>query len=313
MELDKSLLKETAIACIIFFLTKFLIQSIVQPHPKSPPGPKGWPLVGALPMLGNMPHVTLAQLAKQYGPVMQLKMGTCNMVVASTPEAAKAFLKTLDLNFSNRPPNAGATHLAYNAQDLVFADYGSRWKLLRKLSNLHMLGGKALDDWANVRHVELGYMLRAMCDCANKGDHVVVPEMLTYAMANMIGQVILSRRVFVTKGSESNEFKDMVVELMTSAGLPNIGDFIPYIAWMDLQGIEKGMKKLHKKFDVIITKMINDHVATEHLRKGKPDFLDVVMGEGEKLSITNIKALLLVISYLFILIDFILNLDFFLI
>jgi flavonoid 3',5'-hydroxylase len=81
---------------------------------------------------------------------MYLKMGTSKMVIASAPNAAQAFLKTLDMNFSNRAPNAGATHLAYDAQDLVFADYGERWKLLRKLGNLHMLGGKALDDWAQV-------------------------------------------------------------------------------------------------------------------------------------------------------------------
>lgn len=114
-----------------------------------------------------------------------------------------------------------------------------------------------------------------------------------------IEQVILSRRVFVTKGSESNEFKDMVVELMTSAGFFNIGDFIPSIAWMDLQGIERGMKKLHRKFDVLITKMIEQHTATAHQRRGKPDFLDVVMAnseisEGERLTVTNVKALLLV-------------------
>ncbi|RVW92892.1 Flavonoid 3',5'-hydroxylase [Vitis vinifera] len=91
-----------------------------------------------------MPHVALAKMAKRYGPVMFLKMGTNSMVVASTPEAARAFLKTLDINFSSRPPNAGATLLAYHAQDMVFADYGARWKLLRKLSNLHMLGGRLL-------------------------------------------------------------------------------------------------------------------------------------------------------------------------
>jgi flavonoid 3',5'-hydroxylase len=246
-----------------------------------------------------MPHAALAKMAKKYGPVMYLKMGTCNMVVASTPDAARAFLKTLDLNFSNRPPNAGATHLAYNAQDMVFADYGPRWKLLRKLSNLHMLGGKALEDWAHVRVSELGHMLRAMCEASRKGEPVVVPEMLTYAMANMIGQIILSRRVFVTKGSESNEFKDMVVELMTSAGLFNVGDYIPSVAWMDLQGIERGMKRLHRRFDVLLTKMMEEHIATAHERKGKPDFLDVLMAnqenlDGEKLSFTNIKALLLV-------------------
>ncbi|KAI9196755.1 hypothetical protein LWI28_026736 [Acer negundo] len=303
MVLDIFLLREAAAAALLFFITRFFIRSLIQKscrwwHPL-PPGPKGWPLIGALPLLGTKPHVTLAEMAKKYGPVMYLKMGTCDMVVASTPDAARAFLKTLDLNFSNRPPNAGATHLAYNAQDMVFAHYGPRWKLLRKLSNLHMLGGKALQDWSQVREVEVGHMLRAMCDSSRKGEPVVLPEMLTYAMANMIGQVILSRRVFVTKGLESNEFKDMVVELMTSAGFFNIGDFIPSIAWMDLQGIERGMKKLHNKFDVIITKMIKEHMASTHERKGKPDFLDVVMAnreisDSEKLTITNIKALLLI-------------------
>lgn len=299
MALDTFLLQELSLSAVLFFITRFFIVSLFTKQSRRlPPGPKGWPIIGALPLLGTMPHVTLAQMSKKYGPVMYLKMGTCNMVVASTPDAARAFLKTLDLNFSNRPPNAGATNLAYNAQDMVFADYGARWKLLRKLSNLHMLGGKALEDWANVRSVELGHMIRAMCDASQRNEPVIVPEMLTYAMANMIGQIILSRRVFVTKGSESNEFKDMVVELMTSAGFFNIGDFIPSIAWMDLQGIEKGMKKLHKKFDVLLTKMMEEHMATTHQRKGKPDFLDIIMAnrensDGERLTMTNIKALLL--------------------
>ncbi|KAG4909276.1 hypothetical protein JHK87_055392 [Glycine soja] len=125
----------------------------------------------------------------------------------------------------------------------MFTGYGvcslrQRWKLLRKLSNLHMLGGKAVDDWAQVRNEEIGYMLRAMHDCSKRGEAMVVAVMLTYSMTNMIG-------------SESNEFKDMVVELVTVAGYFNIGDFIPFLAKLDLQGIERGMKQLHKKFNLM--------------------------------------------------------------
>ncbi|KAA8544343.1 hypothetical protein F0562_022389 [Nyssa sinensis] len=299
MSVDTVGFRELAMAALLFIITQFFIRSLLSKHYRRlPPGPRGLPVVGALPHLGSMPHAVLAKMAKKYGPVMYLKMGTCGMAVASTPDAARAFLKVLDLNFSNRPPNAGATYLAYNAQDMVFADYGPRWKLLRKLSNLHMVGGKALEDWAQVRAVELGHMLQTMHELGSRGEPVVVPEMLCYAMANMIGQVILSRRVFETKGSESNEFKDMVVELMTTAGYFNIGDFIPSIAWMDLQGIERGMKQLHKKFDILLTKMIEEHRASASERKGKPDFLDVVMSHqensgDEKLTMTNIKALLL--------------------
>ncbi|KAG8387380.1 hypothetical protein BUALT_Bualt02G0015300 [Buddleja alternifolia] len=303
---------EIILAALLFILTHILLRAFFSQTAtggrKLPPGPRGFPVVGALPLLGNMPHIALAKMAKIYGPVMYLKMGAWGMVVASTPTAARAFLKTLDSNFSNRPPNAGATHLAYGAQDMVFAHYGPRWRLLRKLSNLHMLGGKALDEWVDVRTSELGHMLEAMLQASLSREAVMIPEMLVYAMANMIGQVILSRRVFVTKGRELNEFKDMVVELMTSAGYFNVGDFIPSFAWMDLQGIEKGMKVLHRKFDVLISKMLDEHVATAHVRKAKPDFLDVILAnrdnsEGERLTTSNIKALLLVIITSFLLMN----------
>nr|BAE72871.1 flavonoid 3',5'-hdyroxylase [Glandularia x hybrida] len=289
-------------AAILLYVALILVCSLYsKPSTVSrnlPPGPKGFPVVGALPLLGNMPHIALAKMAKTYGPVMYLKVGTWGMAVASTPDAARAFLKTLDTTFSDRPPNAGATLLAYNAQDMVFAHYGPRWRLLRKLSNLHMLGAKALEDWADVRSSEVGHMLQAMLTSSLRHEAVALPEMLIYSMANMIGQVILSRRVFETKGKEVNEFKDMVVELMTSAGYFNIGDFIPALAWMDLQGIEKGMKSLHKKFDDLIGRMLDKHLESAHKRNAKPDFLDVILAnrhnsEGESLTTTNIKALLL--------------------
>eukprot|EP00253_Pinus_taeda_P008505 PITA_08505 len=92
----------------------------------------------------------------------------------------------------------------------------------------------------------------------------------------------------------------MVVELMTCAGYFNIGDFIPSVAWMDLQGIQQGMKKLHKKWDALIQRMIEEHQSTAKQRASKPDFLDIVMsqrdncnGQGGRLSDVHIKALLL--------------------
>lgn len=282
---------------------KFISKLSTTGHPL-PPGPRGFPVVGALPLLGDMPHVALAKMAKTYGPIMYLKMGTVGMVVASTPDSARAFLKIHDANFSNRPVNAGATILAYNAQDMVFAPYGPRWRLVRKLSSLHMLGSKALEEWAGVRASEVGHMLAAMHEASRRGEAVGLPEMLVYATANMIGQVILSRRVFVTKGKEMNEFKEMVVELMTTAGYFNIGDFIPWLAWMDLQGIQRGMKKLHKKWDRLIGKMLEDRLKSTYKRNDKPDLLDSLLAihdddskdddEDCKLTTTNIKALLLV-------------------
>nr|BAF49320.1 flavonoid 3',5'-hydroxylase [Lobelia erinus] len=331
------LFHELSAAILLFMVTHLFIRFLIKASGhhdhqlQLPPGPRGWPIIGALPLLGSMPHVALASMARKYGPVMYLKLGSSGMVVASNPEAARAFLKTLDTNFRNRPLEGGPTHLAYNAQDMVFANYGPKWQLLRKLCNLHMLGAKALDDWAHVRIMEVGHMLQAMYDqCSSSSSSsststgpagpvaVVLPEMLTYALANMLGQVIFSKRAFVASKSDATtstsstlksagEFQHMVMELMRVAGLFNIGDFIPSIAWMDLQGIQRDMKTVHKKFDELLTRMIREHTESAQERKGNPDFLDILMalatatnqekntatGEEQQLSVTNIKALIL--------------------
>ncbi|KAH9288431.1 hypothetical protein KI387_032548, partial [Taxus chinensis] len=264
-----------------------------------PPGLRGWPVLGCLPLLGSMPHVNLTNMSKKYGPIVYLKLGTSEMVVANTPTAAKSFLKTMDINFSNRPRNAGATHLTYNMQDMVWAPYGKRWTMLRKLCNQHMLGGMALDEWQHVRLAEIGHMLRSILTHSQKSQTVNLPELLNICAANIFGQIILSKRVFESEGVEANQFKDMVVQLMTTAGYFTMGDFIPSIAWMDLQGIERGMKKLAKQFDDMLNSMIAEHQVMAKKRMA-PDILDIIMsqrdnyeGQGEKLSDDNIKSLLL--------------------
>jgi flavonoid 3',5'-hydroxylase len=299
MTFDLFLLRDIGISLFIFLISHFSISLILKNTSKNlPPGPKGWPILGVLPHLGTMPHVTLANMAKKFGPIMYLKMGTCDTIVASSPKVARAFLKTLDHNFLNRPTIIGATHLGYNSQDLVFAKYGPKWKLLRKLTTLHMLGGKALQNWGNVREKEVKDMVRSIHELGIKGEPIEIGDLLSCAITNMVSQVILNKRIFANKGQESKEFKEMVVEFMTISGV-NIGDFVPFIGWIDLEGVVSKMKRLHKKFDVFLTKMIEDHVKCAHERKDKPNFLDILMENGndhfgERLSLSNIKALLLV-------------------
>ncbi|RWW55027.1 hypothetical protein BHE74_00038359 [Ensete ventricosum] len=273
-------LRELFLCVALFYALRYVVRRLL-PRPALPPGPRGFPVVGALPLLGSAPHVALARMAKRYGPIMHLKMGQFSVVVASTPSAARVFLKTLDACFSNRPVDAAPIRLAYEGQDLVFAEYGPKWKLLRKLCNLEMLGNKALDAWSGVRRDEVGHMLRSMKASGRKRERVMLGEMLIYTMANMIGRVILSRRVFETKDTVAKEFKDMVVELMTLAGLVNIGDFIPAVAWLDLQGLERRMKKLHKKFDSVLSRMVAEHEATKSQREGRPDLLDTVLANRD--------------------------------
>lgn len=146
------------VAAIITLASAFLLHRtfFLRRRFRLPPGPKPWPIVGNMPQIGGAPlHSLLAAMAGKYGPLMYLRLGSVDMVVAASAAVAEQVLKIHDTNFLSRPPNAGAKYIAYNYQDMVFAPYGPRWRLLRKISAVHLFSSKALDDHRRIRQVRL--------------------------------------------------------------------------------------------------------------------------------------------------------------
>ncbi|KAF5181587.1 Cytochrome p450, partial [Thalictrum thalictroides] len=75
----------------------------LRPRPNLPPGPKPWPIIGNFNLIGSLPHRSIHDLSKKYGPLMKVNFGSFPVVVASSVEIAKQFLKTNDIIFSDRP------------------------------------------------------------------------------------------------------------------------------------------------------------------------------------------------------------------
>ncbi|KAI3976736.1 hypothetical protein MKX01_008594 [Papaver californicum] len=249
-------------------------------------------------------HQSLAAMVKTYGPIIYLRLGSVNVVVACSASIASQFLKTHDSNFSNRPQNSGAKHIAYNYQDLVFAPYGRRWRMFRDMC-------RAFEE------VVVLTKALAQSNKNRQGSPVNLADLLNVCTTNALARVLLGTRVcgdgegYADK--KSQEFKEMVVEVMVLSGVFNIGDFIPSLEWLDLQGVASKMKNLHQRFDAFLTKIIDDHkinaCSNENGNNGSKHFdllskliglKEDVGGEEWKLTDTDIKALLLVSSFVFI-------------
>eukprot|EP01018_Ginkgo_biloba_P008230 Gb_40815 [translate_table: standard] len=80
------------------------------------------------------------------------------------------------------------------------------------------------------------------------------------------------------------------------AGAFNIGDFLPYLEWMDLQGLRRRQKHIHKTFNDFFESIIQEHV--ENKSRGHRDFMDVMLELSKdntmeiKISRDNIKAVI---------------------
>lgn len=292
----------SVVGCLIYFILHKRRRAAADPRPL-PPGPRPWPVVGNLLHLGPKPHQSMAELARVHGPLMHLKMGFVHVVVAASASVAEQFLKIQDANFSSRPPNSGAKYVAYNYQDLVFAPYGPRWRLLRKICAVHLFSAKALDDFVHVRQEEARVLTLAL---ARSGETpAYVGQMVNVCATNAISRVMIGRRVVEHEegggDAKAEEFKAMVVELMVLAGVFNIGDFIPQLESLDLQGVVKKMKKLHSRFDAFLSAILEEHkIDVSRTNEAYVDLLttlvslkDVDDSKGGRLTDTEIKALLL--------------------
>jgi len=225
-----------------------------------PPGPFPLPIIGNLHMLGKLPHRALAALSMKHGPLMSLRLGSTLTLVVSSPEMAREFLKTHDQLFANKGPSAAAKHLSFNFADIIFSPYRPYWAQMRKLCALELLSSRRLDYFRFIREDEVSAMIRSIINSdACKGHRPVNINRTLSSLAI----AIICRMAFSKKYSDqdSRAFSSMVKESLLLLGSFNIGDYIPYLAWMDLQGLNRRMKKLQKTQEHLLEKVIDEHVA----------------------------------------------------
>ncbi|CAH8270428.1 unnamed protein product [Arabidopsis lyrata] len=288
-----------ATVIFLFLLRVFSLRRNRSHNIRLPPGPNPWPIIGNLPHMGPKPHRTLAAMVSTYGPILHLRLGFVDVVVAASKSVAEQFLKIHDANFASRPPNSGAKHMAYNYQDLVFAPYGQRWRLLRKISSVHLFSAKALEDFKHVRQEEVGTLTRELARVGTKP--VNLGQLVNMCVVNALGREMIGRRLFGADADhKADEFRSMVTEMMALAGVFNIGDFVPSLDWLDLQGVAGKMKRLHKRFDAFLSSILEEHEMNGQDQK-HTDMLSTLIslkgtdldGDGGSLTDTEIKALLL--------------------
>nr|UTS77795.1 cytochrome P450 736Q2 [Ginkgo biloba] len=273
------------------------------PRYKLPPGPNPWPVIGNLHMLGKLPHRNLQALAKKYGPIMSLRLGSVRTVVVSSPEMAKEFLKTQDAIFSSRPTTlTGAKYLTYNFKNVAHAPYGPYWRHMKKLCTMELLSPKRIDSFRSVREEEISLLVDSLWQESEHGKKSVnLTKKLTSLTTSIMCRVIFGRK-YSEDDMTGRKFKEIIQEMNQVAAFFFIGDFVPSLRWIDSKGVLRRVKNVHKIFDSFAEKVIDEHVERMKIneqKEGRKDFIDVLLEMKEKQSMEieitreNIKALIL--------------------
>ncbi|KAB5548102.1 hypothetical protein DKX38_011508 [Salix brachista] len=284
------------IAALSFFLREWLRKRMIRDR-KLPPGPTGWPVFGSLHLLGKLPHQDLHQLAKKYGPIMYMRLGLVPTVVVSSPRAAESILKTHDLVFANRPPNEAAKYISYEQKNVSFAPYGSYWRKVRKMCTLELLSNHKINSFMSTRKEELALLIGSIKDASRERAAVDLSAKVSSLSADISCRMVFGKK-YMEKEFDEKGFKPVIHEGMRLTASFNLGDYIPPIAPLDIQGLTKRMKAVGKVFDDFFEKIIDEHIEFKDETRTR-DFVDVMLdflGSEEteyRIGRDNIKAIML--------------------
>ncbi|RWW10531.1 hypothetical protein GW17_00025925 [Ensete ventricosum] len=298
---------------LVFTLLRVLAGGLRHHKLNLPPGPKPWPVIGNLNLIGPLPHRSLTALSQKHGPLMHLRFGSFPVVVGSSVDMAKFFLKTHDLSFASRPKTAGGKYTAYNYSNIIWSSYGPYWRQARRICIMELFTPKRLDSYQYIRVEEVRSLVR---DLFRSGETPVLINDHMYTISlNIMSRMVLGRNYMQEQSLSSGapaaivlqeEFKEMIDELSLLNGVINVGDLIPWLNFLDLQGYVKRMKMVGKRFDRFLEHVLDEHNERRR-REGKAfvprDMVDVLLELADdhslevKLERQCLKAFTLVCIY----------------
>ncbi|RZS15618.1 hypothetical protein BHM03_00047484, partial [Ensete ventricosum] len=177
---------------VIFTLLTALAGGCRRQKLNLPPGPRPWPIIGNLNLIGPLPYRSLAALSQEYGSLMHLHFGSFPVVVGSSVDMAKFFLKTHDLSFVSRPKTAAGKYTLYNYSDITFSPYGPYWRQARRICIMELFTPKRLDSYQYIRVEEVRGLLRDLFRSTEMpillNDHIFTTNL------NIMSRMVLGRK-----------------------------------------------------------------------------------------------------------------------
>ncbi|CAN6363159.1 unnamed protein product [Urochloa humidicola] len=274
-----------------------------------PSSPPGLPIVGHLYLIGDLPHVSLRDLAAKHDRgdgLMLIRLGTVPNLIVSTPRAAQAILRTHDHIFASRPPSTLVDNLQYGpSSNFGAAPYGEHWRQVRKLVTTHLLTAKKVNSYHLARQEEVCLVMAKLRKAAAVGTEVDISEMVNTFTNDVVCRAV-SGKFFRAEG-RNKLFRELIEVNSTLASVFVLENYFPGLAILLGMLTTKFMRnkaaEAHKRWDELLENIICDHERRSSKHRGDSaeqeqsaaDFTDVMLSVQQEYGITrdSIKAILM--------------------
>eukprot|EP00072_Mus_musculus_P062888 XP_011244568.1 PREDICTED: cytochrome P450 1B1 isoform X3 [Mus musculus] len=200
----------------------------------SPPGPFPWPLIGNAAAVGQASHLYFARLARRYGDVFQIRLGSCPVVVLNGESAIHQALVQQGSIFADRPPFA-SFRVVSGGRSLAFGHYSEHWKTqrrsaystMRAFSTRHPRSRGLLEGHALAEARELVAVLVRRCA---GGAFLDPTQPVIVAVANVMSAVCFGCRY----NHDDAEFLELLSHNEEFGRTVGAGSLVDVLPWLQL-------------------------------------------------------------------------------
>ncbi|XP_071712739.1 cytochrome P450 Tp4149-like [Rutidosis leptorrhynchoides] len=184
---------------------------------------------------------------------MLMHLGSIPVVVVSNADVARLVLKTHELTFLNRRVVGVLNKLTYNGKD----NHGEYWKQIKGFLVHHLLSKERVGSFHEVRKEELDLMIHKIGETC--GSVVNFSELISSLSINVICRLVLGRKY------NGKKFENMVEQPKKLVFMVTIGQYIPWLSWLDdLIGINGKIQKVVKEYDEFIEEQLRPKFDQEN-------------------------------------------------
>ncbi|KAM9847906.1 cytochrome P450 1B1 [Aulostomus maculatus] len=254
------------LACVTLLLSFHLLRWLQKRSPHLPPGPMAWPVIGNAAQLGNTPHLYFARMAKKYGNIFQIKLGSRTVVVLNGDSIKQALIKQ-GPEFAGRPDFASFQYVS-NGDSIAFGTNTDWWKMHRRVahSTVRMFSSGNPQTKKTFEHhiiCEIRQLLQLFVGKTKEHTYFQPKTYLVVSTANTMSAVCFGKRY----SYEDEEFRQVVGrndQFTETVGAGSIVDVMPWLQYFPnpIKTMFDNFKKLNLEFSTFIQDKVTEHRKT---------------------------------------------------
>ncbi|CAH9133905.1 unnamed protein product [Cuscuta epithymum] len=274
---------------VLVFIHNIFFRRSKNAVPKVPAAGFALPIIGHFHLLASNErpaHRILADMADKYGPIFRLRLGARELVVVSDSRIAKECLTVHDAALSGRPKAISSEHFGSNYASFALAPAGPLWREIRKVVVLELLSNRCSDALRRVREsasekfvhdIFRAWLTARKKDLSESDDVFVTLDMKEWYWKLVMG--VLFGILFGEMHEEDwSGAVATVKKFFSLMGAQVVGDYLPWLRWMDIGGYEKEMKGAAKEMDNLMERLLQKHKSEKGVKsKEEEDFMDTLL------------------------------------